>query len=140
MAKLLNTKIGEIGVDDLLADPQGNNYVVTDEKIAVGTVLTRGQLVTYDTSTDCVKAVTAAADVPFGIVVDDVDGTDSEDAGDLMVRVYVRGAFNAQSSLLKTCEVTTGSGENAVTTAVSINSFYVSLRERGIILRNRDLA
>lgn len=129
MAKQLYNRIGKIGVDDLLADPQNHTYTVTDEQIAEGAKFTRGQLVTYDTSTNTVKAVTKASDAPFGIVVDDVNCSEEADEnGDLSVRVYVSGAFNAQSELL------------TVSDSLDINTFYVALRDRGMILRNRALS
>ena len=141
MAKQLYSRIGEIGVDDLLADPQNSTYVVTDEQIAEGASFRRGQLVTYDKTNNIVKAVTAGTDVPFGIVASDVNCSDDEEEnGDTSVRVYVSGTFNAQSQLLDAGSVTSGSGDNATTTALDINSFYVALRERGIILRNRAVA
>ena len=139
MAKQLNTRIGEIGIDDLLADDR-DNYVTTDEAIAEGASFHRGQLVTYDTENKIIKAMTSASDVPFGIVVHDVNCSENEEEnGDIVATVYVRGAFNGKSSLLDAGEIPAQEASEGVEASdavpLDIEDFYVALRDRGIIIR-----
>lgn len=134
MAKQLYRRIGEWKPDDLLADSR-DNYITTDEEIDAGASFHRGQIVKYDSTTKTIKAMTAKSDIPFGIVVQDVNcSSDEEENGDLFVTVYVRGSFNGQSSLLDAGEIP-ATDDSQKATPLSFEDFYVALRDRGIIIR-----
>ena len=77
----------------------------------------------------------AKSDIPFGIVVRDVNCSENEDEnGDLFATVYVRGSFNGQSSLLDAGAIPAEDTSHKAT-PLSFEDFYVALRERGIIIR-----
>nr|DAW54420.1 MAG TPA: Head decoration protein, Viral protein.5A [Caudoviricetes sp.] len=134
MTKQLYRRIGEWKPDDLLADSR-DIYITTDEAIDAGASFHRGQIVKYDSTTKTIKAMTAKSDIPFGIVVRDVNCSENEDEnGDLFATVYVRGSFNGQSSLLDAGAIPAEDTSHKAT-PLSFEDFYVALRERGIIIR-----
>lgn len=119
MTQELHTQEG-MDYDKLLAVPNRapiNSLKVT---VATGENLKRGTIVTLDTATGKVKAVTVKTQEVYGILAEDCDAT----SADVESVIYTNGDFNAEALILGT-----------VTDSSTVADYAASARKVDIFFR-----